>query len=316
MKLIIQIPCYNEEETLPVTLASLPKHIEGIDEIETLLVDDGSTDSSIEVAKQMGVDHIVKLPNHKGLARTFTSGLQQCIKLDADIIVNTDADNQYNSDDIEKLLEPILKKQADIVIGTRPIERIKHFSIFKKILQKVGSFMIRLLSSTGTEDAPSGFRAFTKEAALMINVFDNYTYTLETIIQSKSKGLKIVSVPIRVNDSYRKSKLVKNMFDYIRKSAVTMIRMFIIYRPFRFFAIIGVAMFFIGIIIWLRFLYFYFVDSGGGHIQSLIFAAILMIIGFQTVMLGVIADLLAINRKLIEDVQIRVKKLENHSYNQ
>lgn len=311
MKLIIQIPCYNEEETLPITLASLPERIEGVDIIETLLIDDGSTDKSIEIAQHMGVNHIIRLPNNKGLAKTFMSGLQQCIKLGADIIVNTDADNQYNAEDIEKLLKPILDKQADIVIGTRPIERIKHFSLFKKFLQKIGSFMIRLLSSTGTEDAPSGFRAFTREAALMINVFDNYTYTLETIIQSKSKGLKIASVPIRVNENYRKSKLVKNMFDYVRKSAFTMIRMFIIYRPFRFFAIFGGTLFLLGLIIWVRFLYFYALQDGDGHIQSLILAAILMITGFQTALLGVIADLLAINRKLIEDVQIRVKKIEN-----
>lgn len=311
MKLIIQIPCYNEEVTLPITLAALPKSIEGIDELETLLIDDGSTDRSVEIAENFGVTHIVRLPNNKGLARTFMSGLQKCIELGADIIVNTDADNQYNAEDIEKLIKPILEKKADIVVGTRPIERIKHFSLLKKILQKVGSFMIRLLSSTATEDAPSGFRAFTREAAIMINVFDNYTYTLETIIQSKSKGLIIESTPIRVNENYRKSKLVKNIFEYIRKSTFTMLRMFIIYRPFRFFAIIGGLLFFVGLIIWGRFLFYYFTQHGGGHLQSLIFAAIAMIIGFQTIMLGVIADLLAINRKLVEDIQIRVKKIEN-----
>lgn len=311
MKLIIQIPCYNEEEILPITLSQLPKQIAGIETIETMLIDDGSSDKSVKVAEDMGVNHIIRLPNHKGLARTFMSGLHQCIKLGADIIVNTDADNQYNAEDIEKLIKPILDKQADITIGARPIDRIKHFSIFKKIFQKIGSSMIRLLSSTGTEDAPSGFRAFTKEAALMINVFDNYTYTLETIIQSKSKGLKIVSVPIRVNEYHRKSKLVKNLFDYIKRSAFTMIRMFIIYRPFRFFALIGGLLFGSGMIIWIRFLYFFFTYGGNGHIQSLLFAAILMIIGFQTALLGIIADLMAINRKLIEDVQIRIKKLEN-----
>lgn len=311
MKLIIQIPCYNEEVVLPLTLAALPKKIEGIDEIETLLIDDGSTDRSVEIAENFGVNHILKLTSHKGLARTFMSGLQKCLELNADIIVNTDADNQYNADDIEKLVRPILEKKADIVIGARPIERIKHFSFLKKILQFIGSFMIRLLSSTGTEDAPSGFRAFTREAAIMINVFDNYTYTLETIIQSKSKGLVIESTPVRVNDSYRKSRLVKNIFDYIRKQSFTMIRMFIIYRPFRFFAIIGGILFLIGLIIWGRFLFYYFTQQGDGHLQSLLFAAIAMIIGFQTIMLGVIADLLAINRKLVEDIQIRVKKIEN-----
>lgn len=312
MKLIIQIPCYNEEVVLPVTLASLPTHIDGVDVIETMLIDDGSTDRSVQIAQDFGVNHVLRMPSHKGLARTFMAGLQKSISLNADIIVNTDADNQYNAQDIEKLIKPILEHKADIVIGTRPIERIKHFSLLKKLLQKVGSFMIRLLSSTGTEDAPSGFRAFTKEAAIMINVFDNYTYTLETIIQSRSKGLIIESTPIRVNENYRKSRLVKNIFEYIRKSAFTMIRMFIIYRPFRFFAIIGGILFALGMVIWIRFLYFYFTSQGAaGHIQSLIFAAILMIIGFQTAMLGVIADLLAINRKLVEDIQVRIKKLEN-----
>lgn len=311
MKLIIQIPCYNEEMMLPITLASLPKALEGIDKIEVMLIDDGSTDRSIEIAEKFGVEHIIKMNNHKGLARTFMAGLQQCVKLGADIIVNIDADNQYNAEDMEILIKPLLEKKADIVVGTRPIERIKHFSILKKILQKLGSYMIRLLSSTGVEDAPSGFRAFTREAATMINVFDNYTYTLETIIQSKSKGLIIASVPIRVNAPSRTSRLFKNLFEYVRKSSFTMLRMFIIYRPFRFFAIIGAFLFFLGLIIWIRFLFYYILGDGNGHIQSLLFAAVLMIIGFQTGLFGVFADLLAINRKLIEDVQVRIKKIEN-----
>ena len=208
------------------------------------------------------------------------------------------------------MIYPIISNEADIVIGTRPINRIKHFSLTKKLLQKIGSKVVKLLSSTGTEDAPSGFRAFSRKAAMMMNVFDNYTYTIETIMQSKSKGLTIVSVPVRTNDCYRKSKLVKNLFTYLKKSSFTIIRMFMIYRPFRFFVIIGSVLLFIGTLFWIRFIGLYFLGLGQGNLQSLILSSVFMIIGFQTAVLGVIAELLGINRKLIEDVQIRVKKLE------
>ena len=311
MKLIIQIPCYNEEIALPVTLSKLPTHIDGIDEIEVLVSDDGSTDRTIEIAKEYGVKHIVTTTHHRGLARTFTAGIQRALAEGADIIVNTDADNQYNADDIEKLVRPIIQKKADIVIGAIPITQIKTFSPLKKFLQFFGSKVVRLLSSTATEDAPSGFRAFSKDAALSINVFDNYTYTIETVIQSKTKGLHIISVPIRVNDSYRKSRLVKNIFQYIQKNSFTILRMFIIYRPFRFFAIIGGSIFLIGISLLARFIFLYILDDGNGHIQSLIISSMLVITGFQTFLFGILADLLAINRKLIEDVQVRTKKLEN-----
>ncbi|MBQ9245815.1 glycosyltransferase family 2 protein [bacterium] len=311
MKLIIQIPCYNEEVALPVTLSQLPTHIDGIDEIEVLIADDGSTDRTIEIAKDYGVKYIETTTHHRGLAKTFIMGIQRALAEGADIIVNTDADNQYCAEDIEKLVRPILESKADIVIGARPINEIKQFSPFKKILQKVGSRVVRLLSSTETEDAPSGFRAFSKEAALSINVFDNYTYTIETVIQSKTKGLHILSVPIRVNPTYRKSRLVKNIFTYIQKNSFTILRMFIIYRPFRFFALIGGSILFIGFILLARFLMLYFLGSGNGYIQSLIISSILIITGFQTMVFGVLADLLSINRKLIEDVQVRVKKLEN-----
>ncbi|MGM9993223.1 MAG: glycosyltransferase family 2 protein [Candidatus Avigastranaerophilus sp.] len=311
MKLIIQIPCYNEEIALPVTLSNLPEHIEGIDEIEVLISDDGSSDRTVEIAKQYRVKHIVTTTHHRGLARTFMAGIQEALRQGADIIVNTDADNQYNADDIEKLVRPILDKKADIVIGARPISKISSFSPFKKFLQYFGSKVVRLISFTATEDAPSGFRAFSREAALSINVFDNYTYTIETVIQSKTKGLHILSVPIRVNDSFRKSRLVKNIFLYVQRNSFTIFRMFIIYRPFRFFAIIGGSIFIIGLILLARFLYLYIVDQGSGHVQSLIISSILVITGFQTVLFGVLADLLAINRKLIEDIQVRTKKLEN-----
>ena len=311
MKLIIQIPCYNEEVALPVTLSKLPTHIDGIDEIEVLISDDGSTDRTIEIAKEYGVKYIVTTTHHRGLARTFTAGIQRALAEGADIIVNTDADNQYNADDIEKIVRPILEKKADIVIGARPIGQIKTFSPLKKFLQFFGSKVVRLLSATATEDAPSGFRAFSKDAALSINVFDNYTYTIETVIQSKTKGLHIISVPIRVNDSYRKSRLVKNIFQYIQRNSFTILRMFIIYRPFRFFAIIGGSIFLIGLSLLARFIFLYILDEGTGHIQSLIISSMLVITGFQTFLFGILADLLAINRKLIEDVQVRTKKLEN-----
>lgn len=310
MKLIIQIPCYNEEVALPVTLSQLPTKIEGIDEIEVLISDDGSTDRTVEIAKDYGVKYIETSTHHRGLARTFMAGIQKALKEGADIIVNTDADNQYCAEDIEKLVIPILEKRADIVIGARPIKDMKNFSFLKKILQFLGSKIVKLLSSTATDDAPSGFRAFSRDAALALNVFDNYTYTIETVIQSKTKGLHIISVPIRVNNSYRRSRLVKNIFSYIQKNSFTILRMFIIYRPFRFFALIGAIMLLCGFFLVFRFLLYYFLDYGQGHIQSLIVASIFIIIGFQTVIFGVLADLLSINRKLVEDIQVRIKKLE------
>lgn len=308
MKLIIQIPCYNEEATLALTLSELPKHIDGIDEIEILVIDDGSTDKTIEVARQNGVENFVILPTNIGLAKAFLSGLSKSLSLGADIIVNTDADNQYCAKDIEKLVKPILEKQADIVIGARPIENIEHFSFTKKLLQKLGSYVMRLVSSTKIADATSGFRAFSKNAALQINVFDNYTYTLETIIQAKAKGLEIISVPVRVNAELRESRLIKNVFDYIRRSTFTMLRMFIVYRPFRFFAIIGCLFLVPGALLGARYLYFYLNHAGSGHIQSLILSSILILTGVQVGLMAVFADLQSINRKLLEDIQTRLKR--------
>lgn len=308
MKLLIQIPCYNEEETLAITLNDLPKSIDGIDEIEVLVIDDGSKDKTIEVAKANGVKNFVILPNNLGLAKAFVSGIAKALELDADIIVNTDADNQYCGADIEKLVKPILEKKADIVIGARPVENIQHFSFVKKALQKLGSWVMRLVSSTKIADAPSGFRAFSRESALQINVFDNYTYTLETIIQAKAKGFNIISVPIRVNGDLRESRLVSNIFDYIKRSIFTMIRMFIVYRPFRFFAIIGLFFLIAGFLLGARFLYFYLNGSGSGHIQSVVLSAVLLLTGVQVGLIAVLADLQAVNRKLLEDVQTRLKK--------
>ena len=276
MKLIIQIPCYNEEKTLPVTYKEIPESIGGIDEIEILVIDDGSTDNTVETAKNLGV--------------------------------NLDADNQYKASDIEKLIQPVLNKEADIVIGARPIEKIRSFSPLKKLLQKTGSYVMRKISGADVLDAPSGFRAFSKNAAMKINIFDNYTYTMETIIQAQYKGLTIKSVPIGVNENLRPSRLVKNNFDYIKRSIFTMLRFIIIYRPFRFFMKISLLLFFFGLLLGLRFLYFYITESGEGHIQSLILCAILILVGVQSLFFAVIADLLAINRKLIEDVQLNIKK--------
>lgn len=308
-KLIIQIPCYNEEKTLLTTLEALPKQVEGISEIEVLLINDGSTDKSAQIAEDWGAKVLNIKPN-KGLANAFRSGLQEALNLGADIIVNTDADNQYCADDIAELVKPILEKKADIVVGARDIFSIKEFSPIKKMLQKVGSFVLRLLSSTQVEDAPSGFRAFSREAGIKINVFDNYTYTMETLLQANAKDLKVISVPIRVNEQLRKSKLMKNIFDYIFKSMKTTIRMFIVYRPFRFFITIAGMLAFLGLIIVARFLYYYFMGNGNGHIQSLILAAILLISSVQMGIIAIIGDLLSINRKIMEDVQTRLKKLE------
>ncbi len=247
------------------------------------------------------------MPHNCGLARAFVAGLNKSLSMGADIIVNTDADNQYCADDIEKLVKPILEGEADIVIGSRPVAQIKHFSPLKKLLQKFGSFVMRIISSTDVEDAPSGFRAFSRNAALQLNVFDNYTYTLETIIQAKAKKLEIKCVPVNVNPEMRKSRLFKNMFEYVRRSMFTMLRMFIIYRPFRFFAILAGIFLVIGALIGLRFLWFYIKGSGTGHIQSLILSAILVITGVQIGVIAVVSELLAINRKLLEDIQKRIK---------
>lgn len=307
MKLVIQIPCYNEEKSLPITLNDLPKHIDGIDEIEVLIIDDGSKDRTVEVAKELGVNNFVEMPHNSGLAKAFVAGINKALEIGADIVVNTDADNQYCAADIEKLVKPILAGEADIVIGSRPVSEIEHFSPLKKLLQKLGSGVMRLISSTEVEDAPSGFRAFSRNAAMQLNVFDNYTYTLETIIQAKAKGLILKCVPIRVNPDLRKSKLVRNMFDYIRRSMFTMIRMFIIYRPFRFFAILAGMFFLVGSLIGLRFLYYFVFESGAGHIQSLILSAILIITGVQVGVIAVLSELLSINRKILEDIQKRLK---------
>jgi len=315
VKLIIQIPCFNEEASLPITLAELPRSLPGIDTIEYLVMDDGSTDATIEVARALGVHHIVGFGTNKGLARAFMLGIHESLARGADIIVNTDADNQYVASDIGKLIEPILARRADIVIGARPIATIRHFSFFKKVLQKVGSYAVKLLSGTTVNDAPSGFRAFSRHAAVSLNVFSRYTYTLETIIQAGQKNLVVESVPIRVNGELRPSRLVSSIPSYVRKSLTTIVRMFVVYRPFRFFMVTGGAIFFGGVFVGVRFIYHFTQGRGSGMVQSLILAAVLLMIGFQTMTLAFIADLLSVNRRLLEELQVaeRERQLAAHS---
>lgn len=310
MKLIIQIPCYNEAETLEVALNDLPKHIDGIDEIEYLIINDGSTDNTVEVAKRWGVHYVVNFKRNKGLAKGFMAGLDTCLRNNADIIVNTDADNQYNGEDIENLIKPILEGKADIVIGERPIDKTEHFSPLKKKLQHFGSWVVRKASNTDIPDAPSGFRAYSREAALKINVVNNYTYTLETIVQAGQNRFAITSVPIRTNPELRESRLFNSMFGYVKKSMVTIIRSFVMYKPLRFFLSLGIIVIAIGLAFIVRFLYYYLLGLGNGHVQSLILSTTLIIIGFLTIITGLQADIIAANRKLLEDIQYRVRKMD------
>lgn len=310
MKLIIQIPCYNEEATLPITFADLPRQIDDIDEIEYLIINDGSKDRTVEVAKELGIHHVVSFKQNKGLARGFMTGIDACLRLGADIIVNTDADNQYCGDDIEKLVRPIINNEADIVIGERPIDTTEHFSWKKKKFQRLGSWVVRMASNTDIPDAPSGFRAYSKEAAMKLNVINEYTYTLETIIQAGRNKVAMKSVPIRTNKETRKSRLFGSMWGYMKKSAATIIRAFMMYKPLKFFGTIGSITFVIGLLLGIRFIVYYISGSGDGHIQSLILSSILLIMGVQTFIVGLQADIIAANRKILEDIQYRVRKME------
>jgi glycosyltransferase involved in cell wall biosynthesis len=317
MKLIIQIPCYNEAETLAVALSALPRKVPGFDVVEWLVVDDGSTDETVKVAQERGADHIVHHTRNQGLARAYMTGLETALQLGADCIVNTDADNQYCADDIPALVAPILEGRADIVIGARSIETIEHFSPLKKLLQRLGSWVVRVASKTDIPDAPSGFRAISAFAAKQLAVFNDYTYTLEMIIQAGQKNMAITSVPVRVNKTLRPSRLVKSIPSYIWRSIAVIVRIFVIYRPFRFFAWIGGLLFGFGFLVGLRFLWFYSRGEGYGHVQSLILASVLLGMGFQTFLIAFVTDLLAANRKLLEDVRYNLKilsnKLEEHT---
>lgn len=310
MKLIIQIPCYNEAETLEIALNALPKHIEGIDEIEYLIINDGSTDDTVQVAKNWGVHHIVDFKQNRGLAKGFMAGLDACLRNGADIIVNTDADNQYCGDDIEKLVRPILENKADIVIGERPIDQTKHFSWLKKKLQHFGSWVVRKASDTDIPDAPSGFRAYSREAALQMNVVNEYTYTLEQIVQAGRTKIAITSVPIRTNEELRPSRLFSSMFGYVKKSMLTIIRAYLMYKPMRFFITLGCIPFLIGTILGIRFLILFFMGDGTGNIQSLILCSMLILIGVITWVVGLLADLMAANRKILQEIQQKIRELD------
>ncbi|MFQ5611308.1 MAG: glycosyltransferase family 2 protein [Anaerolineae bacterium] len=312
MHLIIQIPCYNEEKTLPDVLAGIPAEILGVGSIETLVIDDGSTDNTTAIARRLGVDHIVKHPYRRGLATAFQTGLDACLRLGADVIVNTDGDNQYPQADIPRLIGPILDGEADIVVGDRQTRRVVHFSLWKRVLQQGGSWIVRLASGTEVPDATSGFRAFSREAALRLTVLTRYTYTLETIIQAGKKGLVITSVPIEVNAPRRESRLIKSNWDYVKQSAATILRLYAFYEPLKTFSWVSLPFFLIGGYYIGRFVYFFLTGQSarGSHIQSVVIASTLMILGFLIFMLGVIGDLIATNRLILEETLYRTKRME------
>jgi glycosyltransferase involved in cell wall biosynthesis len=312
MKLVIQIPCLDEEETLPQTLAALPRQVRGIDEIEVIVIDDGSSDATADVALAHGVDEVVRFPKHQGLARAFAAGLDHALQRGADVIVNTDADNQYDARDIEALIQPILSGSVDMVIGDRDPARLAHFSPAKRILQRLGSWAVRQLSDTQIPDATSGFRAFSRDAALKLNVLSDFTYTLETIIQAGKKQIAIAHVPVRARPTIRPSRLFSGASHYIRRSAATLLRMYAFYEPFKFFFLIGSVMMLVASGIGIRFLIHYFTEGGRGHIQSLILAGSLIVTGVVTWLFGVLADLVGRNRQLSEEILLRMRRLELH----
>lgn len=307
MKLMIQIPCYNEAEALPVTVRDLPNSLPGVDEIEYLVIDDGSTDGTGEVARQLGVHHVVRLPGHLGLAAGFMAGIDACLKHGADIIVNTDADNQYCAEDIQRLIEPILAGRAHMVIGDRGVANHPGFSPVKRLLQRLGSWVISKASGIPTPDATSGFRALSREAALRTLVLSHYSYTLETIIQAGAMRLPVEFIPVRTNPHLRPSRLMKNIPHYLGHSTATIIRAYTMYRPLRVFSTIGMILILIGMIPVIRFLYFYFIGQGAGKVQSLILGAVFLIVGFQVVLIGLVADLIRFNRKILEEILFRIR---------
>jgi glycosyltransferase involved in cell wall biosynthesis len=308
MKLIIQIPCCNEEKTLPVTVKDLPKKIAGVDEIEILIINDGSDDRTVEVAKGLGVKNILNIPKRRGLAHAFRTGLNECARLGADIIVNTDGDNQYNGDDIKLLVEPILKNRAQMVIGCRNMSEIKHFSFAKKMLQYLGSHFIRKFSKTAVKDVTSGFRAYSRDAALRINIFSDYTYTLESLIQAGRNNIPIECVDIRTNPKLRESRLIKSTYRYILQSVATALRIYLMYEPLKSFFTIGLISILSGTLLVTRFLVAHFTRTTGGHVQSMILAAVLILAGFGAIMMGLLGDLISANRRLSEEILYRLKK--------
>ena len=310
MKLIIQIPAFNEAEILPETITGLPKEIPGIDEIEYLVVDDGSTDNTSGIAEANGVHHVIRLSKNSGLAAAFLSGIENCIKNGADIIVNTDADNQYNAADINLLIKPIIKNEADIVIGDRKIASQQNFSPFKRYLQRFGSWVVSRAAGVDIPDATGGFRAISRDAALRTLVLSEYSYTLETLIQAGSRSMKVAFVPVRTNPPKRPSRLMRNIPHYIAHSGVAAVRAYAMYRPLRVFSIIAMMVILFGLVLGIRYLYFYLNGQGAGHVQSLILAAVLLIVGFQILLIGLLADLIGFNRKIMEEILYRLRKSE------
>jgi glycosyltransferase involved in cell wall biosynthesis len=321
MKVIVQIPCYNEEQTLPLVFRDMPRSIPGVDILETLVIDDGSSDRTVEVARQLGVNHVVRHNGNKGLAAAFQSGLDACLRLGADIIVNTDGDNQYPQDRIPDLIAPILQREADMVVGDRQVTKIEHFSPMKKVLQLMGSWVVRQASGTAVPDAPSGFRAFSREAALRLNVITKYTYTLETIVQAGKKNIRVASVPVTTNEVTRPSRLIRGVFDYLKKSSATIVRIYALYEPLKVFFYIGSLFMLIGILGWLRIIYFWAFEEGmnfratfTGHLPTVIFAVLALVVGFQIWLIGLLADLIAASRRLTEETLYRMKRMELELY--
>ncbi len=310
MKLIIQIPCYDEASTLPATVQALPASLQGFDRVEYLVIDDGSNDETANVAARLGVHHIVRLPQHAGLATSFKTGLETCLKLGADIIVNTDADNQYMADDIQLLVEPILTGKAEIVVGDRGVASLASFSPVKRILQRLGSWVVGRASGIKTPDATSGFRALTREAALRTLVMNDFSYTLETLIQAGANKVSVVYVPVRTNPQARPSRLVRSIPNYVTQSTQAIVRAYTKYQPLRVFTLFGIALMTGGILLGLRFLYYFVIGEGSGHVQSLILAAVLTIIGFQTLLIGLLADLIGFNRMILEELLYRLRRIE------
>lgn len=309
MKVIIQMPCLNEEDSLPVSLGDLPRQLEGVDEVEWLIINDGSRDRTVEVAKEQGVDYVISHIRNLGLAQAFLSGMNACVAFGADIIVNTDADNQYHAADIQRLIDPILAGEAEYVVGTRPVDDVEHWSPLKKALQHFGSWVVRKASHTEVEDAPSGFRAITRSAAMRLHVFNQYTYTLETVIQAGRMYIPTISVPIRTNAFLRESRLMSSMGSYVKRSLLTILRSYMTYEPLKFFLIPGIASLTAAFVIGVRFLFFYFQGQGSGHVQSLLLAIMLAVIGTSTFIVGFLADLIRVNRQLLEDLDYRTKQI-------